>query len=158
MNLFFLSLDPTRAAQMQCDKHVVKMILEVAQMLSTACWHRAPLRHCLNIYKETHRNHPMAVWVRSTRGNFLWTVLHGLALCEEYTKRYQRTHKSEKLIRKFSKIVEDLDFKAEAWTEPPQCMPDEYKKAKVVAAYRAYYKGDKKRFAKWKLGNKPKWF
>ena len=36
MNIFVLDEDPTIAAQMQCDKHVVKMIVESAQMLSTA--------------------------------------------------------------------------------------------------------------------------
>ena len=36
MNIFVLNKDPVLAAQEQCDKHVVKMIVESAQMLSTA--------------------------------------------------------------------------------------------------------------------------
>lgn len=35
MNIFVLSEGPVEAARMQCDKHVVKMIVETAQMLCT---------------------------------------------------------------------------------------------------------------------------
>ena len=36
MNIFYVDRDPVKAAQMMCDKHIVKMILESAQMLCTA--------------------------------------------------------------------------------------------------------------------------
>jgi hypothetical protein len=36
MNIFYLDKDPIKAAEYSCDKHVVKMILESAQMLCTA--------------------------------------------------------------------------------------------------------------------------
>jgi hypothetical protein len=36
VNIFILNEDPMIAAREQCDKHVVKMIVESAQMLSTA--------------------------------------------------------------------------------------------------------------------------
>lgn len=116
MNIFFLSLNPVDAAQYQCDKHVVKMILETAQLLCTA--HRVldgvqlvsettgkllqKYRHPDTemddlLYKSTHINHPSSKWVRKTSGNYMWAYCHFLALCEEYEHRYGRQHASLKL-------------------------------------------------------------
>ena len=55
MNIFYLSHDPEEAAQYQYNKHVVKMILESAQLLCTA--HRE-LGNDDVPYKSTHKNHP----------------------------------------------------------------------------------------------------
>ena len=81
MNIFYLSRSPVEAAKMQCDKHVVKMILETAQLLSTA---HHELDGASVAYKPTHKNHPSAVWVRSSSDHYRWTVAHLEALGSEY--------------------------------------------------------------------------
>ena len=73
MNLFYLDRDPVEAARMQCDRHVVKMILETAQMLSTA---HIELDGKQVAYKATHKNHPSTVWVRSSSLAYNWTWRH----------------------------------------------------------------------------------
>ena len=69
MNIFYIDTCPVKAAQMQCDKHVVKMVLESAQMLCTA--HHSFWQHDVP-YKPTHRNHPSAVWARSNSKHYDW--------------------------------------------------------------------------------------
>ena len=135
MNIFYLSRSPVEAAKMQCDKHVVKMILETAQLLSTA---HAELDGASVAYKPTHKNHPSAVWVRSSSDHYRWTVAHLEALGSEYERRYQKIHKtiSEHLeaLREPPKASQDLGF-----TDPPQCMPDEFKNVDATIAYMVYY-------------------
>jgi len=135
MNIFYLSSDPIEAATMQCDKHVVKMILETAQLLSTA-------HHILagdGPYKVTHKNHPSAVWVRESRQNYDWTYKHFKALCAEYTDRYGKTHLTEtKCSEWLSRAPEGIEDNG--FTDPPECMPDECKSLKsVVLSYLEYY-------------------
>ncbi len=115
MNVFFLDSCPVLAAQYQCDKHVVKMILETAQMLCTA--HRVldgkqlvsdktnkPLQQFDHpywheeLYKCAHINHPSTKWIRKTRGNYMWAYKHFMALCEEYTYRYGKIHESQRKL------------------------------------------------------------
>ena len=155
MNIFFLDPDPDTCAQLHCDKHNVKMILEYAQLLSTA-------HHVIDgddappgIYKVTHRNHPSAVWVRESIQHYRW--LHKLldACCLDYTRRYQRTHKVERSGLLFTLGPAPRNLDNHGWQDPPQCMPDEYKAPSAVSAYHSYYRGDKSRFAVWKLGNTP---
>jgi len=149
MNIFFLHKHPVIAAQMQCDKHVVKMVLETAQMLSTAARAQG---HDVG-YKSAYPKHPMTLWVNQSADNFRWAWLHGMSLAKEYTNRYDKIHKSQE-------ILEQLEYYATGnesdITEPPQCMPDQYKTDDYVTAYRNYYVGDKKRFAKYKNCKPPK--
>ena len=159
MNIFYLSRCPINSAQAQCDKHVVKMILETAQLLSTA-------HHVLDeddaiggIYKVTHKNHPSAVWARETSGNYDWLYAHFMALCHEYTHRYGKTHltqtKMERILYFHPRYI-----KGGSITPMPQCMPDIYKRTNSVDAYRAYYMGEEKRhIMKWgKSRPSPHWF
>ena len=90
MNIFYLSECPVESAQAQCDKHVVKMILESAQMLCTA-HHACPsdAERPEKFYKQAHLNHPSTIWTRGNRSQYLWLYNHMLALGEEYTKRSQ---------------------------------------------------------------------
>ena len=71
MNIFYLHENPQRCAEMHCDKHVVKMILETAQLLSTA-HHEIDGEPSIECYKATHKNHPSAVWARENRSNYIW--------------------------------------------------------------------------------------
>jgi hypothetical protein len=120
-----------------CDKHVVKMVLESAQLLSTV--HRTLDTPNIPdfIYKATHKNHPCSVWARESVANYVWLVDHALALCVEYTYRYKKIHKSHDIIlwcRNHIPAIEKTEF-----TAPAQAMPDRFKNEDPVVAYRDYY-------------------
>jgi hypothetical protein len=157
MNIFILDTNPYIAAKMHCDKHVVKMILETAQMLSTA--HRICDGDAVDesLYKIAHKNHPSTKWIRETNNNYnwAWCLLDGL--CAEYRHRYNKTHATQiKLLEKLESPPRYIN--TGYLTTQPQCMPDQYKCNHVVQAYRNYYLGEKAGFAKWKLGNTPEWW
>jgi len=162
MNIFFLSLIPEECAKMYCDQHVIKILIEIVQMLYTA-WHfsgepgwseraRAPWKkdRSQRGYKIAHPNHPMCKWVRATRENYLLASQIGMSLALEYNYRYQKVHSCSKhilwLFTNVPPIFGDL-------TPPPQCMPDVYKKADPVDGYRDYYRS--KTFARWTKRKKP---
>lgn len=103
MNIFATSNCPIESARYLDDKRVVKMCLETAQILSTALrFYGVDVDY---IYKSTHVNHPANVWARETRMNYLWTVRHLQALCKEYTKRYNKEHKCEKMVLDFTMLA-----------------------------------------------------
>lgn len=145
MNVFVLSTCPIEAAQMQCDKHVVKMVVETAQMLCTVG---------IGSYKPTHKNHPCTVWAGKSLENFEWLVAHGLALCDEYTYRYGRRHKTQDVIEA---VLPPDRFETSGLTPFALAMPDEYRKGDVVESYREYYKS-KASFAKWTKRAAPVWW
>lgn len=159
MNIFYLDNDPVTCAQQHCDKHVVKMILESAQLLSNA-------HHMLDgeqvikpIYKLTHKNHPSAIWVRQSKSHYLWLWCLLRELCKEYTFRYDKIHKVERehLLNTLSDPPSNISD--EGWlSDPTPAMPDEYKVESAVQSYRNYYKGAKKAFATWKIRQAPSWF
>ena len=160
MNIFVLNNDPAIAARDMCDKHVVKMIVEGCQMLSTN--HRlsgSPTVYTvpMNLYKQAFANHPCTVWARQTKENYMWLADHTLELCHEYTRRYNRVHSCEDMSVWFSKYyplrTPDGDL-----TSFAQAMPDQYRNEDAVVAYRKYYLGEKARFAKWKNGIVPAWY
>lgn len=145
MNIFVLSRDPLEAARMQCDKHVVKMIIETAQMLCTVG---------VGQYKKTHINHPCTVWASKSLSNFNWLKIHGLELCREYTYRYGKIHKSEDVI--ISTLPAD-DMADVGLTPFALAMPEEFKCDDPVEAYRLYYH-TKRHFAKWTKRGVPAWW
>jgi hypothetical protein len=155
MNIFFLDEDPTMSAQYHVDKHVVKMILETAQLLCGVHHATAPDNTYVP-YKLSHKNHPCSIWARTSLSNYLYLCELGLELCKEYTYRYGKRHKSQDVIEwclTNKPNVPDVEF-----TEPAKAMPDEYKVGDVVQSYRNYYMGAKSGFATWKNREKPFWF
>ena len=152
MNIFVLHEDPKIAATMACDKHVVKMILETAQMLCTVAraqgLFQAP-------YRATHKKHPCTLWAGQSQGNWDWLVKHGIALCDEYTLRYHKRHKSRSVIEYCANL--QLEFDTATRTPFAQAMPHQYKNECAVTAYRAYYHGEKAGFATWKT-KVPDWW
>lgn len=145
MNIFYLHKDPKKAAVIQYNKHVVKMILESAQMLCTAHHHYAELNYPMVTvpYKKAHYNHPSTIWCRQNAKQYMWLYNHMMALGEEYTKRYGKVHAS---ITKCKEPLKQLPLGIPdgTFTEPPQCMPDEYKvKDDSVSAYWNYYEQEK---------------
>ena len=147
MNIFFLSTNPIKAAKLQCDKHVVKMILETAQMISTAHHENGTSIDTDLLYKPTHKNHPSTVWCRTSLANYEWIYEHFIALCDEYTYRYGKTHLSD---TKFRKLFATAPYMSEyKMTKMPKCMPDEYKSGSITESYQAYYYYTKRSFAKY---------
>lgn len=165
MNIFYLDHDPVICAQLHCDKHVVKMILESAQLLSTA--HRVldgdenrklPDAREDILYKATHVNHPSAVWTRSGVEQYRW--VHDLLyfLIYEYRVRYKKEHKTERLQPLLLNAPHNINWEAE-WTEPPQCMPEDVQQDNTVSAYRDYYAKYKSDIAKWAHStSEPDWW
>lgn len=145
------------------DKHVVKMVLESTQLLSTA--HRVldgrddyvlpDLRESI-FYKATHINHPSAVWCRKSIENYSWLAEHLYALLNEYNYRYEKTHKCYAkffYIQSPPKNLQEYD-----WTPIPCAMPDEYKISDdPIVNYRNYYKNGKAALHKWKKRQVPDW-
>ena len=159
MNIFFLDEDPTLSAQYHVDKHVVKMILETAQLLCGV--HHVTAHDTAHDtahvpYKLSHKNHPCSIWSRESLTNYLYLCELGLELCYEYTYRYGKRHKSQDVIEWC--LVNRPNIKDVGFTEPAKAMPDEYKVKSVVESYRNYYMGAKSGFAVWKNREKPFWF
>lgn len=152
MNIFVLDYNPEIAATYQKDKHVIKMILETAQLLCSVSWkYNFPAP-----YEVTHKNHPCTLWAGESEDNWNWLVAHGLALSAEYTKRYNKIHKSELIIRQMKDYGGHSTVKG--LTPFAQAMPDEYKCSDAVEAYRKYYIGKKLERATWKYpATKPEW-
>ncbi len=151
MNIFYLHEDPVEAAKLQYNKHVVKMILESAQMLCTA--HHEIMGEDADVpYKRAHVNHPSTIWVRRSAQNYIWLYDHFVALAQEYKKRYGKEHLS------YTKCDPHLRFLPgglpfTGFTQPPQAMPDEYKDECSLQAYWNYYINDKKHIANLKKEN-----
>ena len=141
MNIFYLDKDPVKAAKVQYNKHIVKMILESAQMLCTA--HHCIMGEDADVpYKSAHKNHPSTIWARQSAQNYAWLYYHMMALGNEYTKRYGKKHltitKCEDKLAILPGGILETGFE-----QPPQCMPDEYKDECSVQAYWNYYIGEK---------------
>ena len=180
MNIFYLDHNVHKCAEMHNDKHTVKMILEYAQLLSTAHrvldgeqtpwfttaagrkkreWMLYDDRQNI-LYAATHLNHPSAVWVRQSTENYLWLSNLLVALCEEYTHRYGKTHKVERdgLCFVLLKNV-PANIGNKGWSEPTPAMPDEVKiPGDSIASYRNYYINNKSHLAKWKKRSIPQWY
>ena len=159
MNIFYLDKDPREISEMQCDKHCVKMILESAQMLSTA--HRVcdgdKYAEKMGLYKLAHKNHPSTIWVRSSFHNYRWLWQHMCALMKEYTYRYGKTHATSRLRDALLRPPKNISL-SDAGGDPPQCMPDYCKGEDTVLAYQNYYILEKSGFAKWTKREAPVFF
>jgi hypothetical protein len=144
MNIFYLDKDPVIAARVQYNKHVVKMILESAQMLCTAHHCYGSSAQKANVpYKQAHLNHPSTIWARLSRTTYMWLYKHMIALGKEYTKRYGKEHLTIIKCRDFLSTP-PKHIQGDEWVEPPQCMPDEYKvEGDSVTAYWNYYEQEK---------------
>ena len=181
MNIFILSQDPVTAAQMQCNKHVPKMVVESAQMLSTThrildgVEYRAPSKSGKRmvkhwklddptmekwLYKAVHVKHPCTIWSGQSILNYAWHYKHFKALCDEYTYRYGKQHKTARdLLYYLSKtpknipIVDQTPFPL-AMKSNPECMFED-----AVKAYQAFYQTKQHRFKmEWTGRPVPDWF
>jgi len=158
MNIFILDTSPVLAACYQHDRHVVKMVLESAQILSTVA-------HGLGLtfpgqYKATHARHPCVLWAKHCAPNFEWLAQHAWALANEYSHRYPgRQHKSLPVITRAVNAAHPLLNFRQSRTPFAQAMPEQYRNAAdAVAAYRAYYRGEKiNSTTRWTNRDVPEW-
>jgi hypothetical protein len=176
VNIFYLDHDPQAAAQAHCDKHVAKMIVETAQLLSAAwgvlCptaldhyWQGAEQRTTLagaRIYKTTHQNHPSAVWARTTLGNYKWLHALGLRLCDEYTHRYGKVHATTAVLLALETPPPQLAGTDPTHMEPPACVPEDCVVmddgfVDAVASYRHCYATAKRAMLTFRNRPPPAW-
>jgi hypothetical protein len=177
VNIFYLNPDPKICAEMHCNKHVVKMIIEYAQLMSTAHrvldgeeyyalsvngrrikrWRMTELKYENGLMKASHVHHPSNVWVRQSRQNYMWLNQMWNYLLLEYTHRYGKRHACAdrmEFLYVWPKNIPDVPF-----TPPTPAMPDECKIANnSLASYHKYYIEKKVRFAKWTNREAPLWY
>ena len=141
MNIFVTDPDPVASAQVLPDKHIVKMPLETCQMLAIVASEK--WGHGFGVLpkldgtpykteKGAFRNHPCTVWAQD---NYTWLILHGLALCYEYTHRYGKKHSCQSTIAHCTQIFppQDHDPKSFAFAGP-----DEFKYDTSIDTFTAY--------------------
>jgi hypothetical protein len=177
MNIFYLSHKTSRCARWHCDKHVVKMILETAQLLYTAHWVLSigppkllltaptlasnPDQHGYLPIKN--KRHPCAIWTRESLAHYMWLCELGMALCEEFQHRYGGSHACEEHIYWLHQNPPPaLKRKAMGWLhQPPQAMPEEYRcRGDSIKAYRKYYKlnkGEARGILQYSKRHRPHW-
>ncbi len=185
MNIFYLDPDPKTCAEYHCDKHTCKMIIEYAQLMSTAHrvldgdeytdltangrrikrWRLPDSRENL-LYKASHMNHPSAIWCRENRKNYIWLYQMWYHLLQEYTYRYGKTHLCAKLVESLAEWP--MNIPNGEFFAPTPAMPVDLKvmaenpvpgrKYDSLKSYHKYYIQEKVRFAKWKNRNIPEWF
>lgn len=181
MNVFILDKDPVVSAQLQCDKHIVKMIVESAQMLSTAhrmldgdlerrpsksgktivkYW-RMPDWRENTLYKAVHMYHPCSVWTMKSNNNYNWHWIHFAALCDEYKYRYEKVHATDTQLRDVLKTLPEnipvgpMTPQPLAMTSNPECMDPN----NIVESYRKFYQTKQQRFKMaWTKRKIPDWF
>jgi len=167
MNIFVLDNNPVKAAQYHCDKHCVKMVLELFQQLGSALRRHGakdihmPITQSGKPLKGGYHNHPCTRWCGDSRSNFNWAARHAIALCQEYTYRYGKKHACEDGIRLMARYDWFVPDGGILKTPFAQAMPDEFKNDCAVTAYRDYYLYDKRYNIKveWnKNRSKPEWW
>lgn len=175
INIFYIHTDPVIAAQELVDRHVVKMILESCQLLSTAHrildgeeyaalspagrkvkrWRLPDSREDV-LYSATHINHPSAVWVRQSYKNYLWLYNHLEEMIREYLYRYGKRHKCCSLLDHLCVIPNNIP--RVPFSPPPPAMDAKYIISEdAVENYRNYYREGKKHLHGWKKRQVPNW-
>jgi hypothetical protein len=173
MNLFFLHPDPKKCAEQHCNKHVVKMILELVQMLYT-CHRFFGTDLPENGYKSFNPKHPTNLWIQDSENNYNYAVTLAKYLCIEYTHRYNKIHKCQDHVDWLSLnipvfkersiytpetyISYNKKLQSAGMTPVPLAMFDDVKVPDTILAYRNYYNVYKRRFAKWTNRDPPFWF
>jgi hypothetical protein len=193
MNIFALSDDPVKAAHQMIDKHIIKMPTETCQMLHTNILYmqyvkehgKEPQLKDLKAFhlttesklmKPAMLNHPSTIWARESYANWNWLYEHGLALCDEYTYRYEKTHGTLQRILDcipYFDVVFEHDFPKNRLQPVSIAMDDSYRIDLdkysqrnpnwtgwdfVIASYRHYYLEGKWEIAEWRNNRQPEWF
>ena len=158
MNIFVTDADPIQSARNLPDKHIVKMPLETCQMLAIiySDWYYGVgklYKSDGTPYRTAHgafRNHPCTQWAAANQNNLAWLIRHGLALCDEYTARYDKVHTCQDVIHQAVRIwhncfdyeiVGDLSQSAAKVTHFTRAMPESIKfdtTIDTITAYKQY--------------------
>lgn len=156
MNIFVLDTDINSCAAAHCDKHVVKMIVEYCQLLSTTCHVHGISTE--EMYKKTHVNHPCAAWVRESSANYNYLLELTIALLDQYTLRYGKVHASSRLIPLFIDKISEVPIGKGSLTPFAIVVNNENRlMADAVSEYRHLYKTTKRDMCTWKT-EAPSWF
>jgi len=164
MNLFILSKSCKECAEFMYDKHIVKIILEAVQMLCTAKLLLDPPTDGTELYKISHKNHPVSIWIRESFENYIWTLELVEAMHTEWKYRYGHPenveHKSYKVAKYLAQhSPPESCFPKKGLTTFALAMPEIYKCEDPIESYRKYYKSPEKiRLASWKKREPPSWF
>lgn len=175
MNIFYIDKNPIKATEYMVDSHVVKMVLESCQLLSTA--HRVldgnpvkaktktgrsvtryllPDSREVTLYQATHINHPSSVWCRQSVENYQWLHNHLMALLNEYTYRYGKVHKCANVAVALYQVPNNI--LPGKFTDPTPAMKEEFLVDKdSLKSYRNYYIKGKVHLHKWTKRNPPVW-
>ena len=151
MNFFYLDKDPTICAQSMVDKHIVKMITEHCQMISTV----QVSNGIEPLYKSTHKNHPCTIWTGASLDNYNLLIEYTKAIAKEYTFRYGKVHASEAVLyycEAHKPAIPKIGI-----TPIALCMPDIYQTNDPIESYRTFYRKKKRHIAKWKNRTQPEW-
>jgi hypothetical protein len=150
MNIFVVDSHPRLAAQQLPDKHIVKMPLEMCQMVSIiySKWYHnwgevyKADRTPYDTKKGAFRNHPCTIWLSKSHKNLAWGIAHGLALTTEYTFRYGKIHSCTKTLfeakKLFHKKVGKSILMYSMVEDFVRAMPDELKYNKSIDTFTAY--------------------
>ena len=180
MNIFYLSNSTTKCAEYHVDRHVTKMCIEYAQLLSTAHrlldgteyfdktsnnrkikrWMLPDERESL-LMKSTHPKHPSAIWCRESKENYQWLYNLWKDLLSEYTYRYGKNHACSRLLDVLA--TPPINIANKPFTEPTPAMPEECKvPGDALQSYRNYYVMNKSHLWSWKgkinKRTEPNWF
>jgi hypothetical protein len=153
MNIFIFDTDIKKNVKQYCNKHVVKMILETAQILSTVLYKNG----IYSPYRPTHKNNKCVLWASESKANFIYLLELGIEIGNEYTYRYGKVHKSLYVLFEIRDKLDKLEFKETEQTPFVQCT-DDIKHEDVSIAYRLYFNKYKQHIAKWKKRDVPTWF
>lgn len=181
MNLFYLDTNIDRCAEYHIDKHVGKMQLEAAQLMTATIWvdkhlgfvprkltseelgiindakHLEPSidDRVFTRYLPTHINHPCAIWARSSLDHHYWIICYIEALNQESQWRGNKSHAS---CKEALRMPEPLQLPNKGWSTPALAMPEQYKCNDPVKSYRSYYRNEKSSIATWKKRGNPDWW
>jgi hypothetical protein len=161
MNLFILDTDPTKCAEYHCDKHVVKMPTETAQMISFVYhdkdfWNNH-LPECIMGFSKTHYKHPCSIWIRESLSNFKFACKLGIALYEEYQFRYNKPDKHQRCKNIFEFALQNPpDIQDKGLTPFALAMDDCFiKYDSAIQNYQEYYRIGKSHILNWTKRKRP---
>ena len=151
MNIFVTNDCPVQSARNLPDKHIVKMPLETCQMLAIiySDWYYGVgklYKQDGTPYRTAHgafRSHPCTIWAAANQYNLAWLIMHGLALCNEYTARYDKVHTCQDVIHQavriynacFDEPVSTAYYKVAYFT---RAMPEYLKYDDTITTIQAY--------------------
>lgn len=161
MNIFATDSNALSCATYHTDKHIIKMPLEMAQMVSFVyhnkdLWDRS-IPQLLMSNSTTHIKHPCSIWVKQNLSNFIWSCELGIKMVEEYRFRYN-SQKHERCLLIFEWALDNLpEIEINLMTPFAKAMPEEYKVDCSIESYRNYYKFGKTELHQWTKRKKPDW-